>query len=79
MGEAKGIVWTAAHELAHVFGAWDINVTIEGKNCLMGSGSITLSENELCAFKNVGWYDVDGDGIIEISDPCPYDKENFCE
>jgi len=78
MGDAEGIVHTAAHELGHVFGAYDIG-TIEGKNCLMGSGNILLSENELCTYKDVGWYDVDGDGIIEVDDPCPYDKENFCK
>lgn len=78
MGDAESIVRTAAHELGHVFGAYDIG-KIEGKNCLMGSGSTALSENELCAYKDVGWYDVDGDGMIEVDDPCPYDKLNLCE
>jgi hypothetical protein len=28
--------------------------------------------------REIGWQDVDGDGILEVEDPCPWDKENIC-
>jgi len=28
--------------------------------------------------KEIGWYDIDGDGILEIYDSCPFDKDNKC-
>lgn len=28
--------------------------------------------------KEIGWYDNDGDGILEIEDPCPLNKDNDC-
>lgn len=28
--------------------------------------------------KEIGWYDLDGDGVLEVGDPCPWDKENLC-
>ena len=28
--------------------------------------------------KEFGWFDFDGDGIIEVEDPCPFSKENTC-
>lgn len=28
--------------------------------------------------KEMGWWDVDGDGHIEVDDPCPLDKSNDC-
>jgi len=77
----KNIVWISAHELGHVFGACDLWKTLYPRDCLMGQRpfSITLSDMELCAYKDVGWDDIDGDGIIEIDDPCPFDKQNFCK
>ncbi len=29
--------------------------------------------------KEIGWYDLDGDGVLEVEDPCPWDKENLCK
>ncbi len=26
--------------------------------------------------KEIGWHDLDGDGILEVEDPCPWNKEN---
>ncbi len=28
--------------------------------------------------KEIGWWDIDGDGYIEVNDPCPLDKNNEC-
>lgn len=28
--------------------------------------------------KEIGWYDIDGDGILEVEDPCPLNKDNDC-
>jgi hypothetical protein len=29
-------------------------------------------------WKELGWYDADGDGIMEVNDKCPFDKTNKC-
>ncbi len=28
--------------------------------------------------KEMGWHDMDGDGYLEVEDPCPLDKDNVC-
>lgn len=28
--------------------------------------------------KELGWYDGDGDGLLEVFDPCPMDRRNMC-
>lgn len=45
-------------------------------------GCIHLPLSELfiseATAKEIGWHDMDGDGILEVDDPCPWNKENIC-
>jgi hypothetical protein len=41
---------------------------------------ITLDSAEISdvSKKELGWYDADGDKILEVNDKCPFDKNNSC-
>lgn len=39
---------------------------------------IDAAEISTVTAKALGWYDADGDGVIEAKDKCPFDKKNAC-
>lgn len=40
-----------------------------------GSGGLVIIE---ATAKEIGWYDADDDGVLEINDPCPFNRLNDC-
>lgn len=92
-GKIQRVRWkvvAGAHEFLHLLGAAPQELyTGDGRCKLAGEiyeldpmcGKInSLSEagiSDITA-KELGWYDLDGDGIIDIEDPCPYNLQNNC-
>ncbi|MEI7961414.1 MAG: hypothetical protein WCI04_03685 [archaeon] len=76
----------AAHELGHIFGANDkytgfackLPLVDSNYGDLMCGGSLIDIKIGLYSAKEMGWIDLDGDGIKEVYDMCPWNKQNDC-